>query len=635
MCGIAGFLDRGGRTSGDAARHIARDMADALTHRGPDAGGAWATDGVGLGHRRLSILDLSDAGAQPMTSPCGRWTLCYNGEVYNHLDLRAELNDRHPHGQPFAGHSDTETLLAGCAAWGLRGTLERSNGMFAVALWDNQHRTLTLARDRMGIKPLYWGRFGDVLLFGSELKALRRHPAFRGDINRDAISLLLRHSYIPGPGSIYDNVQKLPPGTILKLSADVADTLPDPQPYWSLDDAVTRGQAEPFAGSEADAADRLEELLTDAVRLRLLSDVPVGAFLSGGIDSSIVVALMQTLRSTPARTFTIGFEEAQHDESRHARAVAQHLGTDHTELIVTPAQAREVIPRLPTLFDEPFADASQIPTFLVSQLARHDVTVSLSGDGGDELFGGYGRYAENLGRWRRLDRVPRPLRWAAGRSRGLLPAIPSGARSAVKRRLDILAAANPGALYALRHRHWQDHDRPVRGVLPCKDALDERLQRPGLPAPELWLYADALTYLPDDILVKVDRASMAVGLEARVPIIDYRVVEFAWSLPMEWKLRGKAGKRILKTVLARHVPRELFERPKMGFGVPIDDWLRGPLRDWGESLLDERRLRDEGYFNPAPIRRDWHLHQSGKADRHYHLWDVLMFQAWLEANRSS
>jgi asparagine synthase (glutamine-hydrolysing) len=627
-------------------------MADALTHRGPDDAGVWVDGeaGIGLGHRRLSILDLSPAGHQPMVSAGGRYVVAFNGEIYNHLGLRRELEMS----ADWRGHSDTETLLAGLEAWGVEATLKKAVGMFAIALWDRGERILYLARDRMGEKPLYYGWQNGVFLFGSVLKALREHPSFKGEIDRDALALFLRHNCIPAPYSIYKDIRKLPPGTFLKLKMGggqfAQGSLPDPVAYWSLSAVVETGQREPFPGNDAEAISALDARLKESVGLQMVADVPLGAFLSGGLDSSTVVALMQTQSSRPVRTFTIGFNEDGYNEAEHAKAVARHLGTDHTELYVTAKGAMDVIPRLPALYDEPFSDSSQIPTFLISQLARQHVTVSLSGDAGDELFGGYNRYfwAAKLWRWLRV--MPKPARsalagvltamspsnWNAAfaSSSRLIPTAWSYANPGDKlhKLVEILVAKSPEEIYLGLVSHWKQPGAVVVGGAEPPTVLTEFARQTSLPDFEhRMMYLDALSYLPDDILVKVDRAAMGVSLETRVPLLDHRVVEFAWRLPLSMKIRNGRGKWILRQVLYKYVPKELIERPKMGFGVPIDSWLRGPLRDWAESLLDESRLKREGFFRPESIRRKWAEHLSGQRNWQYYLWDVLMFQAWLEA----
>lgn len=640
MCGLTGFLslsDAG--QSPDQSREDARAalsrMTATLHHRGPDDGDVWIDERAqaGLGHRRLAILDLSPQGRQPMVSACGRYVLAYNGEIYNHLSLRAELESL---GTVFRGRSDTETLLAGIAAWGIRDTIRRCIGMFAFAVWDTRDRLLTLVRDRLGIKPLYYGvarRNGrHTLLFGSELKALREHPDFDPGIDRTAVQLLLQHSCIPAPRTIYEQVFKLSPGSMLTVGADAESAvLPRPVRWWDIRQIAERQRALPCEMSSDEAIDQLEHLLSDAVQARMLADVPLGAFLSGGIDSSLVVALMQQQSSRPVQTFSIGFEETDYDEATYARSVAGHLGTQHTELYVTPRQARDVIPQLPELYDEPFADSSQIPMFLVSRLARQHVTVALSGDGGDELFGGYGRYFHLYERWRSLERIPSRALLAAACAR-IGAVVPDGRwKQRFLYRAHLFGTGNAAELYQHANLHWPATEPVVADAEPS----DTLYWRPADWAKsdhpiEQWMWLDAATYLPDDILTKVDRASMAVSLEARVPLLDHRVAEFAWSLPPDWKVAGGQGKRPLRQLLKRHVPEHLFERPKMGFGVPIDEWLRGPLRDWAEALLDESRLRQEGFIDPDPVRRKWTEHLARRADWHYHLWDVLMFQSWLE-----
>lgn len=647
MCGFTGFLTASGGVDNTEALYVLRQMANSIVHRGPDSDGYWTDPaaGIGLAHRRLAIVDLSPAGAQPMASGSGRYVIAFNGEIYNHLRLRQMFESEGRVGAAWRGHSDTETLLAGFDAWGIEGTLQRAIGMFAIALWDRETRVLTLARDRLGEKPLYYGWQGQgsaaAFVFGSELSALRRHPAFAADINRDALALYMRHSCIGGSHSIYTGIHKLPPGHLLTVSA----AAPEPmlRQWWSGAAVAEQGVAQPFAGTPDQAVDALEALLHDAVAQQMMADVPLGAFLSGGIDSSTVVALMQAQSSRPVRTFSIGFHEEGYNEAEHARAVAKHLGTDHTELYVTPEQALAVIPKLPTLYSEPFADSSQIPTFLVSQLARQHVTVSLSGDAGDELFCGYTRYQMTAGLWGKVSRLPRPLRQLAA---GLITAVPPAAwdklggvlpMSRVGDKLHkgaaLLGSRNVADLYRGMVSHWPDPASVVLGATePATLLAGAAPALHGLGDVERMMALDMLSYLPDDILAKVDRAAMGVSLETRVPMLDHRVVEFAWSLPLAYKMRGGVTKWPLRQVLYRHVPRELIERPKMGFGVPIDRWLRGPLRVWAEDLLDEARLRREGYFHPAPIRQKWAEHLSGARNWQHHLWDVLMFQAWLAEN---
>ncbi len=658
MCGFVGFL--GGTTLHCTLGNesLLKRMADVITHRGPDNAGYWCdvVQGIGLGHRRLSIVDLSPAGHQPMHSESGRYVMVYNGEIYNHLDLRRELESTvgfriqdsgfSNQGIVWRGHSDTETLLAGFEAWGIQGTIERAIGMFAIAIWDGQTNTLTLARDRMGEKPLYYGWQGGTFLFGSELKAFKAHPAFEGNIDRGALSLYMRRNYIPAPYSIYQGISKLEPGRLLSVSLQQRD--PNVLTYWSGAQVAVSGVANAFAGGAEQAVNELEVLLKGAVRQQMMADVPLGAFLSGGVDSSTVVALMQAQSSRPVKTFTIGFNEDGYNEAVYAKAVARHLGTDHTELYVTAEQARAVIPRLPTLYDEPFSDSSQIPTFLVSQLARKHVTVSLSGDAGDELFCGYNRYQMTANLWRKLAAVPLPLRKLAARgltriapqswnrlASALAGFVPRSARFAnvgekLHKGAGVLASQSADALYLGLVSHWHDPASVVIGGHEPSTLLTGNVPAfSGLDDIQHMMALDMLTYLPDDILTKVDRAAMGVSLETRVPFLDHRVVEFAWRLPQSMKLRDGQTKWPLRQVLYRHVPKALIERPKMGFGVPIDIWLRGPLREWAEALLSETHLKREGFFNPAPIRQKWAEHLSGQRNWQYHLWDVLMFQAWL------
>lgn len=628
-------------------------MADTIAHRGPNDQGIWTTPGSGicLAHRRLSIIDLSPAGHQPMASSSGRYELVFNGEIYNHADLRLQL-EQSGAAPVWRGHSDTETLVAGFDAWGIENTLKQSIGMFAIAVWDLEQRQLVLARDRLGEKPLYYGWQGSgsdaAFIFGSELKALRAHPSFRAPIDRNALALYLRHNYIPAPHTIYQGIYKLQPGCTLSVSWDSQE--PDIQAYWSAFDVMLKGQAtrnEPRSPQEA--VDELEALLKSAVGQQMVADVPLGAFLSGGVDSSTVVALMQSQSSRPVQTFTIGFHEAGYNEAEHAELVARHLGTEHTELYVTAQEAMAVIPKLPTMYDEPFSDSSQIPTFLVSELARRHVAVSLSGDAGDELFSGYTRYTTTSGIWNKLSRLPMPLRRAAARSitavspqtwsamTGWLPSRHFKQRFGDKlhKGAGVLSSRSIDDLYHGLVSHWSDPaDVVINGHEPPTLLAGLQPNLSGLSSVERMMALDLKTYLPDDILVKLDRAAMTVSLEARIPMLDHRVVEFAWQLPHALKYRDGMGKWVLRQVLYRHVPQHLIDRPKMGFGIPIDSWLRGPLREWAETLLDESRLRKEGYFHPAPIRQKWAEHLDGSRNWAYHLWDILMFQAWLEAQNA-
>ncbi len=640
MCGITGLWDQRARTAPEALAGAARRMADVMRHRGPDAGDVWydAAAGLALGHRRLSIIDLSPAGAQPMLSSCGRWVVSFNGEIYNFAELRPELEAL---GRRFRGHSDTEVIGEGVAVWGVEATIKRLVGMFALALWDRQERALYLVRDRLGIKPLYWAQFGETLIFGSELKALRAYDAWTPALNRDAVAAMLRLAYVPAPATIYRGVNKLMPGAILVARAGKA---PEIAPFWSLDEVARQGQNTRFTGSENDAVGELDALLGDAVRRRMIADVPLGAFLSGGINSSTVVALMQANNPRKVRSFSIGFHEHSYDEAVYAREVAAHLGTDHTELYVSAEQTRSVVPLLPEIYDEPFADASQIPTFLVSEMTRKHVTVALSGDGGDELFGGYNRYVQLRRVMRALDLLPAGSGRVAGAA---LRAVPPGAWSALAAvipersrppqlgdKMQKLADALAGGSDEFYRRvisHWPEAQDLVPGAAaPRFIADDPRIDGLVADPAERMQYLDTLTYLPDDILTKVDRASMAVSLEARVPLLDHRVVAFSWRLPPQWKARPGNGKYLLRRVLERYVPRRLIERPKAGFAVPINSWLRGPLKDWAAGLLDPARLKREGVLAAEPIAAAWRHHQDGTRSAQHQLWCVLMFQAWKE-----
>jgi asparagine synthase (glutamine-hydrolysing) len=657
MCGFTGFFGGGGASAPDLAGALVGRMADRVHHRGPDHTGVWvdAAHRIAFGHKRLSIVDLSPAGDQPMRSPGGRYVITYNGEIYNHADIRRELDEAQP-GIQWRGHSDTETLLAAIDLWGLEAALKRAVGMFALALWDEQDKVLRLARDRIGEKPLYYGWQGEgaaaSFLFGSELKALAAHPSWQGRVDRDALTLYMRHGYVPAPYSMYVGIAKLTPGCILTVSADRKE--PVVEPFWSAREAAEQGAAHPLALSADEAVDELEALLGKAIGQQMMADVPLGAFLSGGVDSSTVVALMQGQSSRPVKTFSIGFHEEAYNEARHAEAVARHLGTDHTELYVTADQAMSVIPSLPAMYDEPFADSSQIPTHLVSQIARRHVTVALSGDGGDELFGGYERYRMTSKFWNRLSKVPRPLRGVMARgltsvsprswnkvASAIHPILPASARLSlpgdkIHKGAGVLASASAAELYHGLASSWRDPASVVIGGSEPPTILTRDVPNlAGLSEIERMMAADLLTYLPDDILVKVDRAAMSVSLETRVPLLDHRVVEFAWRLPMDYKIRDGDTKWALRQVLYRHVPRSLIDRPKMGFGIPLGEWLRGPLREWAEGLLDEGRIRREGYFHPEPIRRMWAAHLEGSVNEQYRLWIVLMFQAWLEAQREA
>ena len=677
MCGITGFLALPAKSEG-MLKEMARSMASAIVHRGPDDSGAWADEltGIALGHRRLSIIDLSPAGHQPMTSSSGRFVIAYNGEIYNHMELRKELEKNHmqgAEGMRWRGHSDTETLLAGFEVWGVEATLNKTVGMFAIALWDAQKHALHLARDRFGEKPLYYGWAGSggekAFVFGSELKALLAFPGFDNPVCRQALAQYMRFMYVPAPRSIYQGIYKLEPGSVLTIigappteaprqplrSVDVHGSL-SLRRWWSLADVVRAGEKNPITNEE-DAVSALEQRLSDSVRLQSLADVPLGAFLSGGVDSSVIVALMQEQSVRPVQSFTVGFEDMGFDESAHALAVSKHLGTDHTEIVVTAVEAQAVIPLLPAMYDEPFADASQLPTHLVCRAARQHVTVALSGDAGDELFGGYSRYFWGPRIWAKLAWLPYSVRQVVGAA---ISAVPAAGWDAFSRPVNVLLPGGKGIAQAGDKAHklaeclhgvrdlddlynnlvseWQDPAQVVRGDSDGAVAEPPSLLVDPLPGhdmvdtanvPMRMMYRDSMTYLPDDILCKVDRAAMAASLETRVPFLDHRVAELAWQLPLSMKIRYGQGKWALRQVLYKHVPQELIDRPKAGFSIPLGKWLRGPLQPWAESLLDEKRLQQEGYFYPAPIRQKWTEHLAGRRDHTSSLWAVLVFQNWL------
>jgi asparagine synthase (glutamine-hydrolysing) len=637
MCGIAGFI---GAASGGDIGAIAEAMAKSIAYRGPDDQGIWidTESETALVHRRLSIIDLSAAGHQPMLSADERYVISYNGEVYSFQPIAAELAAR---GHKFRGHSDTEVILESFAVNGIEATLKRMIGMFAIALWDRRDRTLTLMRDRLGIKPLYWAKFGNTFLFGSELKALRAHQGWTPRIDQSAVAAFLRHNYIPAPRTIYEGVYKLEPGTVLTLPWRGE---PKISRFWDARSVARDCSHNPLEGSDAELTEQLESLLKDAVGRRMIADVPLGAFLSGGVDSSTVVALMQAAKSGTVKSFSIGFDIEGYNEAPHAAAVARHLQTDHTELTVTSKAALDVIPRLADFYDEPFADSSQIPTYLVSAMTRKHVTVALSGDGGDELFAGYNRYQLTQRFWRSLSLMPRAVRKGAAaaltavrpdRWTQLLSALPSRLRppqagDKVHKAAAVLRLDSADAVYRRLVSHWEPSEIMPQAAEP-RSILDDATVAKDFPdLLERMQFLDLVTYLPDDILTKVDRASMAVALEARVPLIDHRVVEFAWRLPENVKVRNGTSKWLLRQVLYRHVPPELIERPKMGFGIPLGEWLRGPLRDWAETLLNEQRLRQAGLLDAGMVRRYWADHLDGRRNWQYLLWDVLMLEAWRE-----
>ncbi|MFA6217273.1 MAG: asparagine synthase (glutamine-hydrolyzing) [Candidatus Omnitrophota bacterium] len=649
MCGIAGILDLRVSQKASSLEGSIKRMSLTLRHRGPDDEGSWVDEkaGIALGHRRLSIIDLSQAGHQPMVSACGRFVIVFNGEVYNFKELRKEFVEQ---GNSFRGHSDTEVMLAAISCYGLEKAVQKFNGMFAFAVWDRKDRVLSLIRDRFGEKPLYYGWAGNTFLFASELKAFRAYPEFTPEIDRDALSLYMRYNCIPAPRAIYRNVFKLLPATILRIDASIKirqDTLP--VPYWSLLEAVKTGKKDPFSGSEKEAQEALDDLLSDAVKLRMESDVALGVFLSGGLDSSLVTTLMQRQSSSAIKTFTIGVNEAAYNEAAQAKAVAHYLGTEHTEFYVTVDDAMAVVPGLADMYDEPFSDSSQIPTHLVSQLTRSKVTVSLSGDGGDEIFAGYNRYFWVKDIWRNIGWLPYQTRemlsrmvlalsadrWESFLSR-MSMLLPKKARlrtpgDKMHKLADVLSLRCPYDMYLGLVSHWREPQRLVRNAQePSTIITDSSSRMPWLDLTEEMMYKDSLSYLPDDILVKVDRASMSVGLESRAPYLDHRVAEFAWRLPLGMKMQNKRSKMILRSLLAQYIPSHLVERPKMGFALPIDAWLRGPLKDWAQSLLDESKIRQAGFLNYSLVQEKLTEHLSGKRNWQYLLWDVLMFQAWYE-----
>jgi asparagine synthase (glutamine-hydrolysing) len=642
MCGIAGHIDGAGRRSGDANRRLARVMADAIRHRGPDASGVWGDEnaGVYLGHRRLAIVDLTEAGAQPMATPDGSCHLSYNGEVYNAHALRPELERA---GYVFKGHSDTEVVLYGCHHWGVAETARRIWGMFAFAYWDGRERRLWLVRDRLGKKPVYWMNRGGSFAFASELRPMLLHPEAPSEIDRASVAEYLRTAYVAAPHSIYAEIHKLEPGALLTYAPGSGDLRTER--YWDLEQEVQRAHADPFGGTPDEAVAEAEALLADATKIRLMSDVPLGAFLSGGIDSSVVTAMMSQAGGSAVRTFSIGYRSADYDESADAARVAAHLGTDHTTFMLEPEDGLAVVPQLPAIFDEPFADSSQIPTYLVSKLARRHVTVALTGDGGDEVFAGYNRHAAAGGLLGRLGRLPRPIRSAMARSMtALSPSRWDKLSRIVPRRMrprmmgDKMHKLAPLLTLGGRDQYrrvsslWHDPAAIMTEGAERPNIIDEaRLEGLLRDRVEEFRFLDLMTYLPGDILTKVDRASMAVSLETRAPLLDHRLVEFGFRLPSSLHLHGGQTKWVLRQILGRHVPEALWNRPKMGFGIPIDRWLRGELRDWAEDLLSTGKLEAHGLVRPQPVRDLWRQHLSGRVNAQHQIWPVLMLSAWMDA----
>lgn len=651
MCGIAGFVGFDGTADRSALEAIARTMAGQIRYRGPDDAGEWADPGapIAFGHRRLSIIDTSACGHQPMVSASGRYVICYNGEVYNFPQLRRSLEDN---GHRFTGHSDTEVILAAIEQSGVESAVKSFIGMFAFALWDTELRKLFLVRDRLGIKPLYFGWVASSLVFGSELKSLVSFPGFDRTLDLEALALYFRYNSIPAPHSVYKNVRKQLPATILTFDPkDLRN--PNEKRYWNIGDVAADGLRHPFSGEIDEATDRLDDVVTDAVRHRLVADVPLGAFLSGGYDSTLVSAIMQRESNRPVRTFSIGFENQDFDESPYARRVANHLGTDHTEMIVSSADAQAVVPELPSVYDEPFSDSSQIPTILVSRLARKHVTVSLSGDGGDELFAGYNRHLWVDRTWSATRRIPTVLRGAIGSAMtrisqarwddiarvggAVIPGLRKQRRFGenVHKLAGTLSATGPDEVYRRLLSHWQNPAELVLGSRVSGELDFESFEEVGeMRFAERMMLLDQTTYLPNDILTKVDRASMSVSLEARVPLIDHRVVEFAWTLPLHMKIRNGETKWLLRRLVHKFIPAEFMDRPKAGFAVPIGDWIRGPMREWAADLLSKERICRQGFLNADIVEKKWNEHQAGRGFWQYDLWDVLMFQAWLEETQS-
>lgn len=657
MCGISGFYSFKKNINAEQGAHILKEMCNSIINRGPDADGYWCDfeQSLFLGHRRLSILDLSEAGKQPMVSANKKYVIIFNGEIYNHLEIRKEIEKLG--GAPiWKGHSDTETLLAGFELWGVEKTICKCIGMFAFAVWNTEEKILILGRDRVGEKPLYYGwlpseenlsvESKNIFIFGSQLKSFKKHPGFKPSIDRNALSLFFRHNYIPSPHTIYEGIYKLEPGTLLSISDKSKEG--NIMHYWSAENIAKDGIMNPFKGTFEEAVEDLEYLLRDAIKMQMLSDVPLGAFLSGGIDSSTIVALMQAQTSAPVKTFTIGFNEKGYDEANFAKQVAQYLGTDHTELYITSEQAMNIIHILPEIYDEPFSDSSQIPTYLVSKLTRNHVTVSLSGDAGDELFCGYNRYLVAQKVWNKLNHFPiylrkelaqvliniSPTMW--DRMFKKLPILNkySNIGDKIHKSAGVLGSKSISELYWSLISHWNPStDLVINSVEPISKYRSNSLFLNELDDVQKMMFLDTITYLPDDILTKVDRAAMAVSLETRVPFLDHRIIEYAWKMPQVYKMKDGVTKLALREVLYKYIPKKLIERPKMGFGIPLDQWLRGPLKLWVEDLISEEKIRKEGLLNYDLIRDKWNAHLTGKRNWAYHIWDIVMFQAWLEKNK--
>lgn len=645
MCGLTGFINLNNELSREELMNTATLMANSITYRGPDAGGTWADekDGIALGHRRLSIKDLSTEGHQPMFSASGRYVIVYNGEIYNFNEIRVSLENM---GHSFRGQSDTEVMLEAIEFWGIKKAIKKFTGMFAFALWDRNEKLLYLGRDRFGEKPIYYGWMGKTFLFGSELKSLRIHPSFKTYIDRESVALFVQYNYIPSPYCIYKGIYKMPPATLLTINPQNGMSLSAPEKYWSLWDVVEAGKKNPFLGNEVEASEQLDYFLHEAIGPQMIADVPLGAFLSGGVDSSTIVAIMQQKSKDPIKTFTIGYLESAYNEAEYAKNVAKYLGTNHTELYVSSKQAIDVIPRLTDMYDEPFSDASQIPTFLVSQLAKQQVTVSLSGDGGDELFGGYNRHLWGEKIKNTLNNYPNfmlkfggdilrsmPIQFLEGS-----PFLPDRFKNIrfsekVYKLSNIISIEDSATMYQNLISQWRNPHDIVLGLSP-QSQYRNNLETPDCLSSitEKMMYMDMINYLPDNILQKVDRASMNVSLESRAPFLNHHIVEFAWSLPISMKIKNDKSKWLLREVLYKYIPKELIERPKMGFGVPLDSWLRGPLKEWAEDLIDEKKLIDNGFFNPEPIRKKWKQHISGRYNWQYPIWNILIFQDWIEKN---